>query len=99
MSLPGRPDLVFLAEKLAVFVDGDFWHGYRYPTWRLRLSPYWRSKIERNRARDRRNFAELRRRGWQILRIWEHAVAKDASACADRVIAALGALRGIRGPS
>jgi DNA mismatch endonuclease (patch repair protein) len=93
MSLPGRPDLVFQTEKLAVFVDGDFWHGYRFPAWRSRLSPYWKAKIERNRARDRRNFATLRRRGWHVLRIWEHAISNDLAACANRIEAALRRVR------
>ncbi len=67
MSLPGRPDLVFPSAKLIVFIDGDFWHGFRYPTWKRRLPQFWRRKIERNRARDLRNFAALRRRGWRVV--------------------------------
>lgn len=89
MSLPGRPDVVFPSEKLVVFINGDFWHGFRYPAWKRRLSPYWKKKIERNRARDRQNYAKLRRRGWRILRIWEHHVKADLSACVYRVMAAL----------
>lgn len=89
MSLPGRPDLVFAAQRLVVFIDGDFWHGYRYPAWRQRLSPFWQAKIERNRARDRKNFAKLRRNGWRVLRIWEHAVTKHLADCIDKVQAAL----------
>lgn len=89
MSLPGRPDLVFSAARLVVFIDGDFWHGYRYPAWKGRLTPFWRAKIERNRARDRRNFAVLRRSGWRVIRIWEHDVKRDVGACVRRVAAAL----------
>lgn len=89
MTLPGRPDLVFRRKRLVVFIDGDFWHGYRYPTWRDRLSPFWQTKIERNRRRDRRNFATLRREGWRVLRIWEHDVHRDVSACVERIRLAL----------
>lgn len=96
MSLPGRPDLVFTAARLVVFIDGDFWHGYRYPVWKSRLATYWRAKIERNRARDRRNFAKLRRHGWRVLRIWEHEVKRDARACAGRIAGSLGGMRGGR---
>lgn len=77
MALPGRPDLVFAESKLVVFVDGDFWHGYRYPVWKDRLSPYWKAKIERNRRRDRLNHAKLRRRGWRVIRLWAHQVDRD----------------------
>lgn len=91
MSLPGRPDVVFPKERLVVFVDGVFWHGYRYPAWKRRLSPYWRKKIERNRARDLRNFAKLRRQGWRVLRLWEHHIKADLPRCIDRVTAALAA--------
>src|SRR6267378_2878657 len=67
LSLPGRPDVVFPSQKLIVFIDGDFWHGFRYPRWKHRLSLPWRQKIERNRARDLRNFAYLRRQGWRVV--------------------------------
>jgi DNA mismatch endonuclease, patch repair protein len=91
MALPGRPDVVFKKQRLVVFVDGVFWHGYRYPTWKRRLSPFWRAKIERNRARDVRNFAKLRRSGWRVIRLWEHHVKADLSACVQRVATALAA--------
>jgi DNA mismatch endonuclease (patch repair protein) len=73
-AVPGRPDIAFPTERVAVFIDGDFWHGYRFPTWRHKLAPYWQAKIERNRARDRRNFACLRRQGWRVIRVWEHEI-------------------------
>lgn len=68
-----RPDIVFTAKKVAVFVDGCFWHVCpthgRQPTtneW------YWTPKLERNMARDRTVNAALRTAGWQVVRIWEH---------------------------
>lgn len=84
-DLPGRPDVVFRRQKLAVFVDGDFWHGYRLSRWEHTLSAQWRAKITRTRQRDRRNFQKLRRSGWGVVRIWEHEVARDVTACADRI--------------
>lgn len=86
--LPGTPDMVFVKRRIAVFIDGDFWHGYRYTAWTKPLSAYWRAKIERNRARDRRNVAALRRDGWIVLRIWEHDIFKDLDGCVSRIIAA-----------
>jgi DNA mismatch endonuclease (patch repair protein) len=89
MSLPGRPDVVFPSARLIVFIDGDFWHGFRYPAWKRRLPRFWKLKIERNRARDLRNFATLRRRGWRVIRLWEHQVKGDFTACVSRIVAAL----------
>lgn len=84
-GLPGTPDIVFLGAKVAVFVDGDFWHGWQFPAWRGKLSPYWDEKIERNRHRDQRNFARLRYHGWVVLRVWEHEVLADVELVADRI--------------
>jgi len=89
MSLPGRPDMVFTREKVVVFIDGDFWHGWRFPQWDARLSAYWRAKIERNRRRDRLNFSRLRRGGWNIVRLWEHDVLADVEGCVDRIVHAV----------
>jgi DNA mismatch endonuclease (patch repair protein) len=85
MKLPGRPDMVFAGIRVLVFIDGDFWHGWQFPRWRSRLSPFWQAKIERNRKRDVRNFAKLRRAGWTIVRIWEHDVHRDLAGCVDRI--------------
>lgn len=84
-ELPGTPDMVFAGARVVVFVDGDFWHGWRFPEWRHTLSPYWVEKIEGNRRRDRNNFAKLRRRGWRVLRVWGHEVKVDVNQAADRV--------------
>lgn len=75
-SLPGKPDFVVERTKLAIFIDGDFWHGYRFDQWKRQLSDYWVVKIQRNRDRDQRTFATLRRRGWKVVRIWEHQLSQ-----------------------
>jgi DNA mismatch endonuclease, patch repair protein len=71
-TLPGSPDIVFPKEKVAVFVDGDFWHGWRLPAWEHKLSKFWRDKLRANRTRDQRNFHRLRAAGWKVIRIWQH---------------------------
>lgn len=83
--LSGRPDIVFAKARIAVFIDGDFWHGYRFPQWRSKLQPYWQAKIERNRVRDKRNFARLRSKGWLVIRLWEHDVRQRLDFCVDRI--------------
>lgn len=88
-DLPGRPDFVFQAARTVVFVNGDFWHGWRFPLWKAKLGLYWRKKIAGNRARDRKVIRRLRRQGWLVLRLWEHQLERDPTACVDRVQAAI----------
>lgn len=89
-DLPGRPDFVFRDAHVAVFVDGDFWHGWRFPVWRDKLSPAWEAKIEKNRRRDARNFRRLRHQGWKVIRLWEHQLRRNLDACISRIAKALG---------
>src|SRR5262249_6480031 len=84
------PDIVFTTERVAIFLDGDFWHGYRFPQWERTLSPFWRRKIAANRERDRRNFRRLRRLGWRVIRIWQHASRADLDGVVARITAAVG---------
>ena len=89
--LPGRPEFVFPNAKLAVFMDGCFWHGHDCgrnlrPK---RNAAAWRSKINGNQRRDRRNGRVLRASGWSVCRIWECALAKQSKACLQRIERAL----------
>lgn len=92
-TLPGRPDFVFQLAKVAVFVDGDFWHGWRFPVWRDKLTPQWEAKIEANRQRDARAHRKLRRSGWAVVRVWEHQIERDFANCCARVSRAIKARR------
>lgn len=89
-SLPGlrrRADVAFPRARLAVFVDGCFWHGCpRHGTWPRSNAEWWRQKIEANRRRDRDTDRRLRASGWAVMRFWEHA---DVRASALRVVKAL----------
>jgi len=86
-DLRGRPDFVLRAARIIIFVDGDFWHGWRFPAWRLKLSEKWERKIEANRLRDARNFKALRRAGWKVIRLWEHQIKKSPADCLARILA------------
>ncbi len=88
-DLPGKPDLVFRSAKVAVFIDGDFWHGYRFPAWSHKLSEFWQDKIEKNRTRDQRNFRKLRQTGWRVIRLWQHEVENNLKGCVGRIESAL----------
>jgi|SRR5208282_2483183 len=73
----GKPDFVFPKFKLALFVDGCFWHGCpKHATKPKNNRVFWRRKLSANKARDRLVTRALRRAGWRVLRIWEHEFAK-----------------------
>jgi DNA mismatch endonuclease (patch repair protein) len=77
-KLPGRPDFIFTKRKVAVFIDGDFWHG-NPRTFRLPKSncEYWEKKILGNRERDKEINRQLKRFGWRVLRIWESSLSDE----------------------
>lgn len=95
-SLPGRPDLVFSAARLAVFCDGDFWHGRNLERRVSRLAaghnaPYWVTKIRSNVERDRRTNRLLRDSGWKVLRLWESDVVANPQRAVNAVLTAIQA--------
>jgi len=87
-SLPGSPDFVFRAAKLALFVDGCFWHGCpRHSSMPANNRAYWLPKLTRNKARDRAVTRVLRAAGWRVLRVWECALNVKRQAVTMRRIA------------
>jgi len=88
-ELPGKPDIVFKKSRIVVFVDGDFWHGYRFPTWESKVSDFWKHKISKNRSRDKKNTRELRSMGWKVLRIWGHQVETNFDLAIERICSAV----------
>lgn len=83
----GRPDLAWIGRKVAVFVDGAFWHGHPNAYWG-QSGKFWDEKIERNRDRDVVVTSELVKAGWTVLRFWDFEVSRVPSACVDAVRAA-----------
>ena len=79
-DLLGKPDITFRPSKVAVFVDGCFWHGcpWHYKTPKTR-SEWWDAKIDRNKTRDARKTRKLRRLGWKVVRVWEHVEPEKAA--------------------
>src|SRR5690242_8128264 len=81
---PGRPDLAWPGKRIAVFVDGAFWHGHPDYYWG-QSGRFWNDKISRNRSRDERVNAELVDLGWTVLRFWDFEVERDLDGCVERV--------------
>src|SRR4051794_11494941 len=87
-SIVGKPDLAWIGKRLAVFVDGVFWHGHPNYYWG-QSGPFWDNKIQRNRDRDRAVDLELEANGWRVIRFWDFEVATDLEACVAAVSKAL----------
>ena len=81
-----RPDIIITSKKIAIFVDGDFWHGnvskYSVHT----NAEYWNEKIKRNKERDLENTIELRDMHWQVVRVWESEIKTDLAGCVNKIL-------------
>lgn len=92
-SLVGKPDIVFTRAKIAVFCDGDFWHGHNWAIRGLpslddeltRYSDFWRNKILGNVERDKKNTLSLELGGWVVMRFWESDIKSDVEKCANAI--------------
>ncbi|QWV94222.1 very short patch repair endonuclease [Geomonas oryzisoli] len=88
--IAGTPDIVFTKQKVAIFVDGCFWHGcpicYRKPKTN---SFFWEKKLAYNKARDLHNTTQLTEEGWVVIRFWEHDVRKQLNLCISTIITAI----------
>lgn len=83
----GSPDVAIPRKKIAIFIDGDFWHGKNFAKNKNRLpKKYWLNKIETNVARDRKNRAKLKRQGWKVLKIWEKQIIKSRWQTLEKII-------------
>jgi DNA mismatch endonuclease (patch repair protein) len=89
-AVAGRPDLCWQGRRVAVFVDGAFWHGHPSAFTAGKSGGYWDAKIARNVARDRAADEELRSNGWTVLRFWDFEVRKNLENCVREIAAALG---------
>lgn len=96
-KLKGKPDIVFTKLKVAIFIDGDFWHGNN---WKLRglnsfedelarYDDYWKQKLLRNIERDKEVNQELENNGWFVIRVWESEVKSDLTGVVDKIEVAL----------
>jgi DNA mismatch endonuclease (patch repair protein) len=83
-QVPGRPDMAWIGLRVAVFVDGAFWHGHP-AYYHGQSGKFWDEKIAKNRARDARVNAELAEGAWQVVRLWDFELERDPVACVERV--------------
>jgi DNA mismatch endonuclease (patch repair protein) len=86
--LPGKPDIAITKYRIAIFCDGEFWHGKGWEAKKLKIQSnpeYWIAKIERNIKRDGETEKRLRSMGWTVLRFWGNDIRKDLAACVEEV--------------
>jgi len=84
-KMHGTPDFILPKEKIAIFCDGDFWHGYKYHEKKKPGKKYWKEKIENNIKRDKKISRRLRYEGWSVLRLWEHDINKRPQFCLNKI--------------
>lgn len=99
-QLPGKPDIVFTRGRVAVFCDGDFWHGRTWPKLARQLrrganSSYWHQKIRSNMLRDRHVTQLLKRQGWRVIRMWEGDIKASPQRAAQYVAKIISARRAL----
>lgn len=88
-ELPGKPDIVFTKARVAVFLDGDFWHGFEFSNWQHTLSPSWQTKISKTIDRDKKNHRQLHDMGWTVIRLWQNDVEGDFESSIRRIVSAV----------
>lgn len=88
-SIAGKPDVAFPKEKIAVFIDGEFWHGRYFSKIKSKLSEFWIKKITDNKKRDSRNRRLLKKEGWTVIRLWGDDIEKNGIREVNKILRAL----------
>lgn len=100
-DLPGKPDIVIKKYRLAIFIDGEFWHGYQWEKNKKQIKSnraFWIPKIERNIQKDRSADRELKALGYTVFRFWANEVNKNLDACVNQVMLYIESAKDIRIP-
>jgi len=87
-KLPGKPDFVFVRYKIAIFIDGEFWHGFNWEEKKSKIKAnrdYWIPKIEKNIKRDQQNNKLIKKMSWKVLRFWEKQITTDLDRCIKKI--------------
>lgn len=95
-KLPGKSDIAITKYKIAIFIDGEFWHGYNWNEKKKKIvqnRDYWIPKIEKNIQRDIKNNELLQELGWKVIRIWEKDLKKDINRCVGEILNIIAGLQ------
>ena len=83
--LTGKPDIIIPKYKVAIFCDGEFWHGFDYNNEKSKYTQFWIKKIKRNIIRDKEVNKYLKQKGWEVIRLWRKEIMKNPSGVADLI--------------
>ena len=83
--ISGKPDIVFLNQHIAIFCDGDFWHGRYFKKEAKNYKDFWKKKIIINRERDKKVNRALKKQGWKVIRFWKSEIKKDIDKCLEKI--------------
>ncbi len=92
IKVPGCPDIAIVRKKIAIFVDGEFWHGYKWHQKKKKIKAnrrYWIPKIERTIKRDLANVKLLKKIGWRSIRFWDFQAMRDIEECTKKIISVI----------
>ena len=95
-KLIGKPDILLKKYKTAIFIDGEYWHGYKWAERKPKVKTnreFWIAKIERNMQRDNEVNTELKRLGYTVFRFWESEIKKELDSCLQKVIVHLDSVK------
>lgn len=81
----GKPDIIFPSKKIAIFCDGDFWHGKNYEKEKKNYKKFWKDKILINLERDKEVNKTLKKERWRVLRFWKTDILKNSNGCVNRI--------------
>lgn len=99
-TLIGKPDFIIPRYQIAIFCDGDFWHGYKFKEKKIKNNEkFWETKIQRNMNRDQMVNTELVNRSWQVLRFWEHEIKDDPKKCITKIQVSINQKKSLVSPS
>lgn len=100
----GKPDILMMGKKIAIFVDGDFWHGNQWKKRgfdsledqfkKIKSRQYWIAKIKRNISRDRKVSSRLKKSGWTVIRLWESEIKQEVDKCVSEIKRAISLASG-----
>lgn len=88
-DISGRPDIAFPEKRVAVFINGEFWHGRKFEILESKLSEFWKNKICGNIKRDKKNYRLLKQSGWKLVKIWDKDLNKNFEKEVQKIIKAI----------
>lgn len=88
-DISGKPDIAFPEKRVAIFVNGEFWHGKNFEILESKLSKFWENKIYGNIKRDKKNYKQLKQNGWKLVQIWDKDLNKNFEKEFNKIIKAI----------